>query len=67
MASRLQFSKKVLSFQYDPDNCTLIIQFTAGIVKKYFDVPQTLVDTFEKASDRTIFYEEKINGYFRVQ
>lgn len=67
MNSNSMFSRKIKGFDYDPDNTVLIIDFGNGIIKKYLDVSQMIYDSFSSAPDKNIFYQEQIEGRFRVE
>ena len=64
MDSRLSFSRRITSVNYDPDTETLEIGFNTGSVYTYANVPASLFDALEKAKDPYLFFEQKIFGQF---
>ena len=66
MDSNLRFAKKVKSIEYDATTSILTINFTARIVKSYADVPAKLYEELTASADQTEYYQQKIEGQFRV-
>ena len=62
----LQFSRKIVSYEYDPDNNMLTIIFKAGIVRKYSSIPQKVYNALSNANDTEYFYQNEIDGKYAI-
>ncbi len=61
-----KFTRKIKDSRYDKSSGQLSIMFDAGISKIYLDVPLRVYDDFSKAPDPNQYYQDKIDGQFRI-
>lgn len=65
--NNLKFSRKIQNFEYDGENAVLTVYFNTNLIKRYFDVPQRIYDTLQKATDKDAYYQNVIDGAFCVE
>jgi len=58
-------SSSLVSAGYDETSSTLEIEFTAGTVYQYFDVPGNVFTEFMAAGSHGQFFHTQIKGSFR--
>ena len=61
------FSRKIVDFDYDAETSVLTIRFYSGVTKNYYDVPQRINHGLKDASDKNQYYQEQIDGRFRIE
>lgn len=61
-----QFTRKIKDISYDKSSKQLSISFDAGISKIYLSVPHKTYDELSKASNQNQYYQDKIDGQFRI-
>ncbi len=67
LSSSLKFSRKIQEYEYDGENAVLTIYFNTNLIKRYFDVPQRIYNTLEKAMDKDAYYQTVIDGAYCVE
>ncbi|MGI5849881.1 MAG: KTSC domain-containing protein [Christensenellales bacterium] len=67
MIANSLFSRRIDDFSYDSEKAVLTIRFHSGVTKQYFDVPQKISQGLCEASDKNQFYQEQIDGKFRIE
>lgn len=60
------FSRKIKQIEYNPETKSLTIIFGNGIIKKYCEVPENIYKELLDNDDPNEYYENKINGRYRV-
>jgi hypothetical protein len=63
----LKFSRKIQDFEYDGENSVLTIYFNTNLIKRYFDVPQRIYSSLQKAMNKDAYYQTVIDGAFCVE
>lgn len=62
-------STNIEKFRYDPESLILEIEFKKGAVYQYFDVPNSVYETFisqvNSGGSAGQFFNTSIKGYFR--
>ena len=66
MGSKLFFERKVESLDYDSEHNTLSIVFKNGNTRSYLEVPKRIYGELSKATDQTLYYQEHIDGHFKL-
>ena len=67
MNSNLLFTRKIQNVEYESENMILTIYFTAGIKKRYSDVPKIIYENLQRSADKDHFYHSEIDGVFCVE
>ncbi len=61
-----QYTRKIKDISYDNSGKQLTILFEAGISKVYLSVPHKTYDELSKATNPNQYYQDKIDGQFRI-
>jgi hypothetical protein len=57
-------STSLVSIGYDPETKTLELEFVAGTVYQYFDVPQSVYEALMAADSKGTFVSDHVKGQF---
>ena len=60
-------SSAIAKVGYDPDNATLVIEFTKGNIYEYYDVPQYEYDNLMSADSAGSYASKNIYKAYRSQ
>jgi hypothetical protein len=60
-------SRAIRSIGYDADGHTLELEFTAGAIYRYFDVPEFIFRALMHAKSKGQFFQTSINNRYRFE
>jgi hypothetical protein len=61
------FERKIKETSYDKSSGQLTIVLDAGISRTYLDVPHKTYDELSKAPNPSQYYNDRIDGQFRIK
>jgi hypothetical protein len=62
-----RFTRRIKDTNYDKSSGQLTIRLDAGISRIYLDVPHKIYDELSKSPNPNQYYNDRIDGQFRIK
>ncbi len=66
MDEHIMSSRRILKFNYIPDEKVLKVVFNHGMTYLYSNVPDSIYDALKKSRDPSLFFDKKIYGHYTL-